>query len=468
MKTLDRYIVRTFLTTVGLFLLAMMMLRIVMHLFVKMDEFTEDVESLSQVFSAAWLYYVDRSLVYFIELGGVIIVASATFSLARMNHTNELTAMLASGVSLHRIVWPIIVCSMLLGGLIILDQELLVPRVAHRLIRQPDEYGGRMETEFMVPALTDSSNTAWYSARFSTLTGTMSYPLALIRNESFLSLGRVRGTRAEYGRLDGVAGWDIHGADLVKITEPGGVVWPANPSGERVPTDLRLTPLKLLTHKNSGQDRTGNVPLVDLRGIYDRQFGLTLYADRFVPDPYVPQSRRTGRLENPRFVFSSDNGHPLGTVHAAWATWEYSDEVPGSPGFWRLSEGLLFLPSDLTPGDLTLRRATKWISYMSSADLMRLLRINRIPDERTAVLTLHIRVANPINNLIMLLLGLPFILSRLRNIKASAFLCLAVVGAFYMFVYFCRYLDIPPVWSAWLPTLVFGPVAVVMLDSIKT
>ena len=84
------------------------------------------------------------------------------------------------------------------------------------------------------------------------------------------------------------------------------------------------------------------------------------------------------------------------------------------------------------------------------------------------MLTLHIRVANPINNLVMLLLGLPFILSRLRNIKASAFLCLAVVGAFYVFVYFCRYLDIPPVWSAWLPTLVFGPVAVVMLDSIKT
>jgi lipopolysaccharide export LptBFGC system permease protein LptF len=32
-----------------------------------------------------------------------------------------------------------------------------------------------------------------------------------------------------------------------------------------------------------------------------------------------------------------------------------------------------------------------------------------------------------------------------------------------------RYVDnIPPVWAAWVPTLVFGPIAVALLDNIKT
>ena len=65
---------------------------------------------------------------HFRELGGVIIVASATFTLARMNHTNELTAMMSSGVSLHRVVWPIVLCSMLMGGLILIDSELVISR----------------------------------------------------------------------------------------------------------------------------------------------------------------------------------------------------------------------------------------------------------------------------------------------------------------------------------------------------
>ena len=133
-----------------------------------------------------------------------------------------------------------------------------------------------------------------------------------------------------------------------------------------------------------------------------------------------------------------------------------------------MAAGRLFLASDLTPRDLVLRQASGWISYMSTADLTRLLRLKRIPNEKIAVLTLHIRVANPINNLVMLLLGLPFILSRQRNIKTSAGLCIAVVGAFYVFIYVCRYLDVAPVWSAWTPILVFGPLSVVMLDAIKT
>ena len=68
----------------------------------------------------------------------------------------------------------------------------------------------------------------------------------------------------------------------------------------------------------------------------------------------------------------------------------------------------------------------------------------------------------------MLLLGLPFILSRQRNIKASAGLCVLIVGMFYVFIYICRYMGLPDFWAAFLPLLLFGPISVLMLDSVKT
>jgi len=79
-----------------------------------------------------------------------------------------------------------------------------------------------------------------------------------------------------------------------------------------------------------------------------------------------------------------------------------------------------------------------------------------------------VRLLDPVNNLVMLLLGLPFILSRERNIKASAWLFLLMVGTFYAFIYVCRYMNLTPMLSAWLPVFLFGPVAAMMLQSLKT
>ena len=80
----------------------------------------------------------------------------------------------------------------------------------------------------------------------------------------------------------------------------------------------------------------------------------------------------------------------------------------------------------------------------------------------------HVRFADPINNLVMLLLGLPFILSRERNIKASVTLSIGMVGSYFAFVSVCRLIGLPPLFAAFLPIVLFGTVAAVMLDSVKT
>jgi len=507
MKTLDRYIIRTFVSTAVLLLVVMMMLRIVLDLFMHMDEFTEQSASFLAVIGDIWEYYATQSLVYFIEIGGLIIVLSAAVSLVRMNHTNELTAMLASGVSLHRVVLPIIICSMLLGGVIILDQELLVPRVAHLLIRDHDETGKGARKEFFVPLMADSSQTVWYSPRYSSSDKTMHTPTATLRDDDTVAIGRIctaRDGAATYGKFGKAKGWHITRANLVKLNRTGGTVWPASPTTERIWT--HLNPTSLLGRLKLAA--TGNAPPQELRRVFDTPCGLELNATRFQVDPHVPGRPRTGHLVSPRFVFRDDKGRLLAIVYARGAKWVFSQDVPSVSGYWQLDrccradavkcddcglekgspgcckitkgadavlcakcgqiKAAMFLPSDMTPDALVLRQAAGWTSYMSTMELTRLLQLKHIPGERTAVLTLHTRVANPINNLVMLLLGLPFILSRQRNLRTSVGLNILVVGAFYIFVYACRYLDVAPVWSAWLPVLVFGPLAVVMFDTVKT
>jgi hypothetical protein len=171
-----------------------------------------------------------------------------------------------------------------------------------------------------------------------------------------------------------------------------------------------------------------------------------------------------GRLVQPRFALAA-GGARLGVFLADYADYRGRE---GPEGRWVLTNGRLFFPSDLTPDGLVLRRSRHWLEFLSVRQITRLLALRRVRDPEAVWLAIQSRVADPVNNLVMLMIGLPFILSRERNIRASAALCLLMVGAFYVFIYVCRYMDLPAMWAAWLPVLLFGPLAVVMIDAIKT
>ncbi len=108
---------------------------------------------------------------------------------------------------------------------------------------------------------------------------------------------------------------------------------------------------------------------------------------------------------------------------------------------------------------------------MSTSEINSLLGTGKAPDPAAASMTKHLRVATPIINLVMALVGLPFILSRERNIKASATMSVGMGMAVYVTAMLSRQLGsagLDPVLSAWLPVLIFAPVSVWMLDAVKT
>ena len=451
MRTLDRYIVRSFLTSVLLCLLTMLVLRAVTDLFVNMDEFAEKKVAFGTIAAHVASYYGYQLFAYFAQLGGVTIVAAAGFTLYRMNQSNELTAIMASGVSLYRVLWPIVLCCLLMSGGILLERELLIPRIRHKLVRRRDEL--KEARRFNVPLLADGNRSVWYSPQFLRVEQAMVRPTILLRDEKYLALGRISGHSARPGRMDDQDGWIITGSLKTPATfsRLGRADEPESPAPRTGWISSRLGPEAMDAARPRGDEKKG------IEVNVTRQ-NLIIRAARY------DHARKT--LYEARFLFTDGRGRTLACFLADKARYGKSPETDRF--CWLLDGGRLFHASDLTPVYIELRKSSKWMEHMSMRELTRLLRLERIPDPLAAVLARHIRITEPLNNLVMLLLGAPFILSRERNLKTSALRSLGTVGAFYAFIYISRYLGVAPIWAAWLPVLVFGPIAAIMLDLVKT
>jgi lipopolysaccharide export LptBFGC system permease protein LptF len=126
--------------------------------------------------------------------------------------------------------------------------------------------------------------------------------------------------------------------------------------------------------------------------------------------------------------------------------------------------------SDLRPKDLVLRQASQWIDFLSVRQMVQLERRGaRNPRIAQAK---HARFTQPLINMLLLLLGIPFFLTREpRPVLTSGAICVGVGGLFFAFSFVCQnliYSSSLPALSAWLPIIVFGPIVVVLLDSIRT
>ena len=142
MTLLDRYILRRLAINYVLALAIMMSLYIVLDLFFNMDEFTEGDQGVAGVTADVVGYYATNLFLYFAQLSGVITLVACAATLARMRRANELTAMLASGVSLYRVAAPVLGFGLATTALWVLDTEVAIPGVAAKLARSHDDARG--------------------------------------------------------------------------------------------------------------------------------------------------------------------------------------------------------------------------------------------------------------------------------------------------------------------------------------
>jgi len=209
LKLLDRYVAREFLVNYLIAVTVVLSLRMVLDLFVQFDEFVETkagqaAPNVLQVIGYIVGYYWPKMFEYFRDFSGMMILLAAVFSLVRMSRQNELTAVLASGVSLKRVIAPIVVLGIFLNILMVLDQEFILPRLADKLVRRHDE--GQHLRSRSVWLLPDRDQSLFCAGRFHPEDQSITHLFVILRKEG-LPIGQITAPKAFWN--DQEQQWDL-------------------------------------------------------------------------------------------------------------------------------------------------------------------------------------------------------------------------------------------------------------------
>ena len=217
MRILDRYIAKNFLFGYAIAFSVLIGLRVIVDLFINLDEFSEhlDLGTLAVVRSIL-VFYGLNTAVYFRDLAGVITVVAAVFSLGKMVRDNELVAILASGVSAQRVVGPILGLALFFTGLWLADQELLIPSISDKLARGHGDVPG--EEYYKAWFITDGNGSLICAPRYYVKTATFDRPVIITRRPTdrpgiWAVTGRITADKAVFNRE--TASWDLVNGSFV-------------------------------------------------------------------------------------------------------------------------------------------------------------------------------------------------------------------------------------------------------------
>ncbi len=358
---LDRYVIRNMLFSYVVVFAVFVGLRIVVDLFTQIDEFTESMLPAGQVVQNIFSYYGYHLFQYYQEFAGPIVVFAALFTLFRIRRANETVIILSSGISLHRLLWPIALVGIVLNGLLIVNQELIIPRIADKLIRKQENAAG--DRIMLVELQNDQANTLLLGdLDTSQDTATMSEVFLIRRDDD----GRM--THLQYSPR---AWWD-----------PRRKAWVMEQA------DL----LEMLPGRQSPQVSKTNV-------VYH---------------------------------------------------------------------------TELSPREMFLRGSTEYLRFQSTSRLAAMSQQDYISQRMgpSLEMEIHIRFITPIINVIILLLAAPLIISREpKGVFMEMIKALLVIIAAFGLTFAAHQLggqQLPTLVAAWLPVFVFGPLAILVLDSVKT
>lgn len=277
LSTLDRYLLRSLAVNYCIALGVMISLYVLLDLFVNIDEFTELGAPITTVLMNMGRYYGPQIFLYFSQLSGVITLFACMATIARMRRQNELTAMLASGMSLYRVAAPVVGFGILTTALQLVDTELAIPAVAHRLSLDHDDADGSRAYEVLF--MKDRGGALLSAAKFHPTEKDLRHVLALTRNEEGRLVGTLEADRAtwEPPSADGQPGtWRLErGRSRERIFEGGSSLGPTETIREAFPAvyESDLSPKLIQLRQAEGWVRylsLGQMRALEAEGTMDR------------------------------------------------------------------------------------------------------------------------------------------------------------------------------------------------------
>ena len=368
MRIVDRYVLSLFVKVTVICFLSLAGLYVVIDAFSNLDEFLTYGKQQGSTMLVLADYYLPRTVWFFDRTAGLLAMIASIFAVTMLQRSNELTALMAAGVSKSRIIAPIVVATVFIAGLAAANRELYLPTVRDKLTRNAQDWTG--------------TNARKVTPRYD------------LRSDILLS------------------GKASFAADK-RVEEPN----------FRLPPELaawgRQITAENAFYKPAEEDRPAGWHFI----------GVKLPAD-------LPQLDSL-QVENTDWVYSPKD-YP----------WLQPNEC--------------FVASVVTFEQLSI--GGNWRQYLSTNELVTGIRGRVIEAGADVRVSLHARMVQPLLDITLVFLGLPLVLTRgNRNIFVAAGIALALVAGFYIVVLACHGLGsnylLSPTLAAWLPLLIFGPVA---------
>ncbi|MCE9548053.1 MAG: LptF/LptG family permease [Planctomycetia bacterium] len=133
MATMDRYLLRQFLWVLGIFFSSFLGMYVVADLVNNYDELAAHAAGHGGIVRVVAEYYGQRSLSFFDQTSPLLILIASMFTVAAFRRHNEMTALLAAGISKARIVKPIIAAAVLVTALAAVNREVCLPALRQQL-----------------------------------------------------------------------------------------------------------------------------------------------------------------------------------------------------------------------------------------------------------------------------------------------------------------------------------------------
>jgi lipopolysaccharide export LptBFGC system permease protein LptF len=236
MLLIDRYILGRFLANFAILFALLFLFASALDVILALDEYVETVREddpveggLRQAIALIGLavnFQSPRFFQFYGYLHGMVAIGAMGFTLGTMNRCRELVAILGAGIGMHRVAMPFIIGVFALSIVQLLNQELIMPRVAPLLLRDHGEIGKASVADFPVHFTRDGGGNLLHAQAFDPRTSRLRDLTILERDEQGRTVRRITAEAASWsgddGNADGETGWYLERGSVLSLVEDEG------------------------------------------------------------------------------------------------------------------------------------------------------------------------------------------------------------------------------------------------------